>query len=490
MSTRNKNIKVAPSRAILDGIAEDGGLYVPEEFPQFLRSDIRDLIEKSYPERLATVLSRYLTDFDFEELLEYAEAAGDKFDGDACPLLKVEDDIYILELFHGPTSAFKDMALSVMPYLVSAAKRKNNDDNKTLILVATSGDTGKAALEGFRDMEGIEIMTFYPNEGVSGIQKAQMTTTEGDNVYVAAVRGNFDDAQTAVKNIFCDKELCDRLEKKGMKLSSANSINIGRLIPQIAYYFSAYADLLGSGEIKSGEKINIVVPTGNFGNILAAYYAQKSGLPVNKLICASNRNNILTDFFDTGEYDTNRSFYKTSSPSMDILVSSNLERFLFDISKEDDAMIRELMSDLKANGKYSVSNAILARCAEFVAAGYADEEDVKTTVCNFYESCGYVLDTHTAVGVSVYYDYLNNVNEDAKAVIVATASPYKFAADVYYYLSEFKVSDSFLAIKKLNSYTGLDIPEGLQDLDLREQRFSDIIKKDDIAAKIAERYGL
>ncbi|MDR3262795.1 MAG: threonine synthase [Clostridiales bacterium] len=480
ISTRNKNNKVPPSKAILDGIAADGGLYVPESFPLFTDSDFEGMAEMPYPERLATVLSRFLTDFTYQELLDYATAADAKFDGDSCPLVKVDDDVYIIELFHGPTSAFKDMALSVMPYLMKAAKDKLNEKNKTLILVATSGDTGKAALEGFKDADGIDIMVFYPFDGVSGIQKAQMTTTEGNNVCVTAVKGNFDDAQTAVKNIFGDKEFGEKLLNKGIALSSANSINIGRLIPQIAYYISAYVDLLGAGETEKGEAVNFVVPTGNFGNILAAYYAKKSGLPINKLICASNKNNILTDFFSAGEYDTDRTFYKTASPSMDILVSSNLERLLFDVSGGDDKMISSLMKDLKQNGKFSVSHSMLAALDSLIAAGYAEEKETTLTIENFYNSYEYLLDPHTAVAVSVYENYINSCSDDAKTVIVSTASPYKFAVDVYYALTSTRVTDHFNALKKLNAYTGLDIPDGLQDLDLKTPRFNGVVKKDEI----------
>jgi threonine synthase len=489
ISARNKNFGVAPSRAILDGIAPDGGLYVPENFPIFSRDDFLKMREMSYPERLCEVLSRFLTDFSKSELLEFAEKADESFDGDPCPLVKIEEDIYVLELFHGATSAFKDMALSVMPYLMTAAKKKRNDKSKTLILVATSGDTGKAALEGFRDVEGVDIMVLYPKDGVSGVQRAQMTTSEGKNVNVAAIDGNFDDAQTAVKNIFADAEIREKLKAENIELSSANSINIGRLIPQAAYYISAYLDLLDAGDIEFGEAVNFVVPTGNFGNILAAYYAKKAGLPVGKLICASNKNNILTDFFTTGEYDTNRKFHRTTSPSMDILVSSNLERFLFDVSGGDDGLIKTLMSDLKEKGRYSVSNSMLSKCSESISAGFAGEKACEKTVKDFYESYDYVLDPHTAVAVSVCESYLNENESGAKTVVVSTASPYKFAADVYFALTNEKINDPFDAIKKLESYTGLEIPDGLKDLDKKEERFKKVIQKDGLKDEVLSYAG-
>jgi threonine synthase len=490
ISTRNKNFSVAPSRAILDGIAPDGGLYVPESFPLFSRDDFLKMAEMTYPERLSEVLSVFLTDFSKSELLKFAEKADERFDGDPCPLVKIEEDVYILELFHGATSAFKDMALSVMPYLMTAAKKKQNDQSKTLILVATSGDTGKAALEGFRDIEGVDIMVIYPKDGVSGVQRAQMTTSGGANVNVAAIDGNFDDAQTAVKNIFADAEIREKLAAKNIELSSANSINIGRLIPQTAYYISAYLDLLDAGDIKFGEAVDFVVPTGNFGNILAAYYAKKAGLPIGKLICASNRNNILTDFFTTGEYDTNRKFHQTTSPSMDILISSNLERFLFDISGGGDGLIRELMNDLKEKGKYSASNSMLLKCSELISAGFADEKACKTAINDFYGAYDYVLDTHTAVAVSVCESYLNEAESGAKTVVVSTASPYKFAADVYSALTNEKINDPFDAIKKLEAYTGLEIPEALKDLDKKEERFKKVIQKNEVGGEVLAFAGI
>ncbi|MDR3292973.1 MAG: threonine synthase [Clostridiales bacterium] len=487
ISTRNKKHSVSPSRAILDGIAPDGGLYVPEKFPVFSTEELVIFREIPYAERLARVLERFLApDFSFEELYSFALRASEKFDGDECPVVKVDEEIYLLELFHGATSAFKDMALSVMPYLMQAAKKKQKDDLKTLILVATSGDTGKAALEGYRDAEGINVMVFYPNDGVSGVQKAQMTTTEGKNVFVSAIEGNFDDAQAAVKSIFADREFGALLLKKGIELSSANSINIGRLIPQIAYYISAYVDLASSREITVGEEINFVVPTGNFGNILAGYYAKRAGLPIGKLLCASNKNNILTDFFRTGEYDTDRTFHKTVSPSMDILVSSNLERLLFEFTDRDDKAVTELMTDLKEKGKYSVGNTVLTALDREFFAGSADEKATKETIMNFYDAYGYVLDPHTAVAVSVLEEYLSGETDDTKTVIVSTASPFKFARDVYEAVSLLKAPNAFTALKRLENFTGAEIPEPLKDLDMKEPRFLGAIKKDAVKDSVLE----
>jgi threonine synthase len=501
ISTRNKKNRVSASTAILSGIAPDGGLYVPEAFPAFSRDDLLSMTKTGYSERLAGVMSRFFTDFSKSELLAYAKSAESKFDGAPCPLVKLDDGLYITELFHGPTYAFKDMALSVMPYLLSAAKAKQKNENRTLILVATSGDTGKAALEGFKDIDGISIAVFYPQDGVSEIQKAQMTATEGGNVFVSGIFGNFDDAQTAVKAIFADDEFRRELKRDKIELSSANSINIGRLVPQIAYYFSAYADLMSSGDIEYGEEINFVVPTGNFGNILAAYYAKKSGLPINRLICASNKNNILTDFFATGEYNSARNFYKTASPSMDILISSNLERLLFDLSNNDDGLISRLMAELKTDGKYSVSNALLKACDEIISADFANEAEMFAAIKGFYDAYSYVLDPHTAVAVHVSETYADSASDESKTVIISTASPFKFASDVYRALTSNKPDDGsaalkasahtrlenpdgFAALKKLSEYTGLSIPDGLKSLNEKPRRFCGSVEKENIKETI------
>lgn len=478
ISTRNRNRVYTGAEAIVKGISDDGGLIVPSSFPIIDGAKLDELCEMDYPERAAEVLSMYLDEFTRDELLDYARKAYSRFDGDdPCPLVKVEDGLFMLELWHGPTYAFKDMALTLLPYLMVASKRKLGDTSKTLILVATSGDTGKAALEGFKDVEGTEIIVFYPVKGVSAMQKLQMTTQEGGNVHVAGIKGNFDDAQTAVKAIFTDPDAIAELKKKGIEMSSANSINWGRLAPQIAYYVSAYCDLVTSGEIECGDKINFVVPTGNFGNILAGYYAYRMGIPVGKLIIASNANNILTDFFNTGKYDTNRNFFKTMSPSMDILVSSNLERLLFEVTGRDDAKIRGLYDSLKKYGKFELdlSDADLG----IFEAGWADEEDTREAMANFFDLDDYVLDPHTAVAASVYSEYADETQDETTTVIVSTASPYKFACDVYNAVADAHEDDVEKAVNKLMMFTGAECPEGILRLKHLPVHHNNVIAKED-----------
>ena len=488
ISTRNASHAVTASEAILMGISPEGGLFVPESFPQFSLSDIEAMGEMSYAERSATVMSRYLDEFTYEELLDIANRAYSRFDDeDTCPLTKVDDGMYVLELWHGPTYAFKDLALTVLPQLISACRKKRGEKDKTLVLVATSGDTGKAALEGFKDVDGTEIMVFYPDEGVSHMQKLQMITTGGANTYVAGIKGNFDDAQTAVKRIFTSDSVRASLAKGGYVMSSANSINWGRLLPQIAYYFSSYADLLTSGEITLGDKINFVVPTGNFGDILAGYYAMRMGLPVEKLVCASNINNVLTDFFNSGEYDATREFHKTISPSMDILISSNLERLLFELCDRDDKKLSSLMGSLKTEGKYSVDLAELKRKLGVFVGGFADEDETMETIYNTFDEYGYVVDPHTAVAIAVYNDYCISTNDETPSVILSTASPYKFAQDVYEAVGETVVGDPFKAVKKLHFLTGMEVPEGIDRLEYLEVRFTDVLKKDEIKEKVLSR---
>lgn len=486
ISTRNKSIKVTSAEAIVSGLSKDGGLFVPEVFPRLTAEDFEELTAMSYPERAAKVLSLYLEDYTYDELLDYATKAYSRFYGDdPCPLVNVDDNLYVLELWHGPTCAFKDMALTMLPYLLSAARKKTGEDSRTLILVATSGDTGKAALEGFKDVEGTDIIVFYPSEGVSDMQKLQMMTQQGSNVYVCAINGNFDDAQSAVKTIFNDKDMQAKLLADGYKLSSANSINWGRLAPQIAYYVSSYCDLLASGKIKLGDKVNFCVPSGNFGNILAAYYASLMGVGVNKLICASNVNNVLTDFFTSGTYDVHRQFHKTMSPSMDILISSNLERLLFEFSGRDDKLMSERMDKLKKDGKYSVTPAELAQLRKIFEVGYATEEDTKEVIDNCLEAYDYLMDTHTAVAMSVFDDYLEaSGDEDTPSVVVSTANAYKFPCDVYEAVSGERIDDAQKATKKLSSFTGEEVPEPLRDLDKREVRFKNVIDKSKIADEV------
>lgn len=477
ISTRNKNNRVSAAEAIVYGLAEDGGLFVPEEFPQLSEQDLQGMINMPYPERAAWVLSKFMSDFSYEELTEYTHKAYSRFyTDDPCPLVALDELTYILELWHGPTCAFKDMALSLLPYLMTAAREKVGEKNKTLIMVATSGDTGKAALEGFKDVPNTSIVVFYPSEGVSDMQRLQMQTQEGDNVYVCAIKGNFDDAQSAVKSIFASEEANKALLDKGYVLSSANSINWGRLAPQIAYYISSYVDMLEGGVVNYGDKVNFVVPSGNFGNILAGYYARRMGLPIGRLLCASNCNNVLTDFFTTGVYNINREFFKTMSPSMDILISSNLERLLFEITGRDDNAVSTMMSDLKAKGEYRLDMHAIADNAPEFMAGYADEELTADALANFYDDYDYVADPHTGVAIAVS----DTVDNDLPSVIVSTASPFKFPADVYEALSNTIIDDAQTALRKLSGFTGENIPEPLCNLNKKQVRFNDVIDKADI----------
>ena len=474
VSTRNSQYRVSAAEAIVRGIAPDGGLFVPESFPSLSLDRLRELSEMEYPERVASILSMYLDDYSYEELLDYARQAYSRFDDEgACPILNLDEGLYIMELFHGPTFAFKDLALTLLPHLMSAARRKLDKTDKTLILVATSGDTGKAALEGFKDVAGTGIIVFYPAQGVSDLQKMQMETTTGGNVYVSGINGNFDDAQTAVKQMFGDADFAAKLQEKGYSLSSANSINWGRLVPQICYYVSAYCDIAGSGEIEFGDEINFVVPTGNFGNILAGYYAKQMGLPVGRLICASNQNNILTDFFASGEYDTNREFFRSISPSMDILVSSNLERLIFEMCGRDSEYVAELYRQLKSDKKFVVDEKYMANTGDFVA-GYADEEDTQDMINSFYNEFGYVLDPHTAVAMYVYYGYHDESEDDRPCVVVSTASPFKFAKDVYLAIDQIVSEDSFKAIKDLHSSTMIPVPGYFKYIKDLQRNFTDV----------------
>ncbi len=477
-STRDTSKEFSASEAIVKGISDDGGLFVPSSFPHLDGSLMDSLLKMDYQERTAKILSLYLDDFTFEELLDFTNAAYSRFDSDdPCPVVKIEDGLFMLELWHGPTCAFKDMALTLLPYLIVGAKRKLAREDKTLVLVATSGDTGKAALEGFKDVEGTEVIVFYPSDGVSGIQRLQMVTQEGKNVHVAGIKGNFDDAQSAVKRIFNDREMNERLAEAGYKMSSANSINWGRLAPQIAYYISSYCDLVNGGEIELGDSINFVVPTGNFGNVLAGYYAYKMGLPVNKFIIASNANNVLTDFFHTGRYDVNRKFYKTSSPSMDILISSNLERLIFETSGRDDALVRRLYAELAEKGEFEINPEII-RDGVF-EAGWADEDDVKDAIFTFFDLDDYVMDTHTAVAASVYNDYSCETEDDTPTIIVSTANPYKFTKSVLNALGG-RESDAFKALAKLQTLTALECPESLSNLIYKPEIHTSVVDRTEV----------
>ncbi len=473
ISTRG-NEKVTAAQAIVQGLAKDGGLFVPERFPQVTKEELDAMIPMSYAERACFVLSKYLEEYDKAGLLAACEKAYSKFEGkDAAPLVRLDEGVYMLELFHGPTCAFKDMALTLLPYLLRAGSDMLGVKEQILILVATSGDTGKAALEGFRDAEGIKIMVFYPDDGVSKMQKLQMCTQEGDNVNVVAVKGNFDDCQTAVKKIFASEECKAQLKEKNTILSSANSINFGRLAPQIAYYFSAYLDLLSSDQIQPGEEVNFTVPTGNFGNILAAYYAKRMGLPVGKLVCASNRNNVLTDFIRSGKYKTaGRAFHKTMSPSMDILISSNLERLVFELSGRNAALTAERMRDLSQKGCYEISEEERQAMQKEFFASYATEDQTVECIYDLFTEIGYPMDTHTGVAMSVARDYFEKEKDDKRnMVIVSTASPYKFPQDVLYALTGNDVKDSFKGVKRINALTAMAIPASLAGLRDKPVRF-------------------
>lgn len=463
-STRNKSEKLTASMAILKGLAEDGGLFVPEWIPK-LSMDLDLLKEMSYQETAYEVMRRFLTDFTEEELKDCIRRAYDeKFDTpEIAPIHKTEDVCY-LELFHGATIAFKDMALSILPHLLTTAARKNQVKGDIVILTATSGDTGKAALAGFQDVEGTRIIVFYPKNGVSPIQEKQMVTQKGGNTYVVGIRGNFDDAQTGVKKLFGDKELQREMEAAGMQFSSANSINIGRLVPQIVYYVYGYAKLYGAGEIKKGEPLNVVVPTGNFGNILAAYYAKQMGLPIGKLVCASNDNKVLYDFFQTGCYDRNREFILTTSPSMDILISSNLERLLYLISGEDDGKDAALMKELSETGRYRIDDGMRSRLSDF-RGGFATEEETAKEIRRVYRESGYVLDPHTAVASCVYGKYRGESGDETKTLIASTASPYKFTRSVMEAVDErYASKGDFELVDELERLSGVRVPKAIEEI--------------------------
>ena len=463
-STRDDSVKVTASQAILKGLAPDGGLFVPESIPSFDKS-LEELSKMSYKEVAYEVMKLMLDDFTEEELKACIDKAYDeKFDTDVIAPLVKADGAYYLELFHGATIAFKDMALSILPHLLITSAKKNDVHNEIVILTATSGDTGKAALAGFADVKGTRIIVFYPKNGVSPIQEKQMVTQKGDNTYVIGIKVNFDDAQTGVKKIFGDKELEKEMAEAGFQFSSANSINIGRLVPQIVYYVYAYTRLLADGEIKAGDKINAVVPTGNFGNILAAFYAKNMGLPINKLICASNENKVLYDFFTTGEYDRNREFVLTTSPSMDILISSNLERLIYRIAGNSAKKNSELMESLKNTGKYEITPEMKAQLSDFYG-NYATEAEDAATIKKLYEDTGYVIDTHTAVAATVYEKYKKETGDDTVTVIASTASPYKFTRSVMDAIdSKYDSMTDFELVDELSKISNVAVPQAIEDI--------------------------
>lgn len=488
-STRDNSIRVSAAQAIAQGISEEGGLFVPVEFPQFDIDKISSMVSMSYIDRAKTVLKEFLTDFSEDELNYCVEGAyaAEKFSSSKiAPTVNIDGNKNILELWHGPTCAFKDMALQLLPYLMTVSAKKTADGKTIVILVATSGDTGKAALEGFKNVDNTKILVFYPVDGVSPMQKLQMTTQDGDNVAVCAINGNFDDAQSAVKSIFTNSEIKAQLAEKNMMFSSANSINWGRLVPQIVYYFSTYCDMIEMGNIKAGDEINIVVPTGNFGNILAGYYAKKMGLPIKKLVCASNSNNVLTDFLKTGKYDKNRAFYTTTSPSMDILISSNLERLLYHMSGEDDKLIADLMSQLADKGEYTVSSELIADIQSVFDAGFTAEDSVDSTIKTHFDNYKYLCDTHTAVAVKVYDDYVKSTGDDIPTVIDSTASPYKFSASVLNAVLSGNMPelDEFQMVEELNKTTGADVPKPLASLKDKQVRFNDVCNKEDMSQMV------
>ena len=463
-STRNGEKTVTASQAILKGLAEDGGLFVPVSIPK-LSVSLEELKEMNYKETAYTVMKEFLTDFTEEELKNCIEKAYDsKFDTEEIALLAKVDETYYLELFHGATIAFKDMALSILPHLLTTSAKKNDVKNEIVILTATSGDTGKAALAGFADVEGTKIIVFYPKNGVSKVQELQMVTQKGANTSVVAIHGNFDNAQSGVKAMFENKELAKELDAAGYQFSSANSINIGRLVPQIVYYVYAYAKLLQNGEIEENEAINVVVPTGNFGNILAAYYAKNMGLPIAKLICASNDNKVLFDFFQSGTYDKNREFILTNSPSMDILISSNLERLIYHIAGDNAEKNAKLMAQLKTTGTYEISAEMKGKLADF-AAGYASEKEVEATIKAVYEKTGYVMDTHTAVAAHVHKEYVKATEDMKKTVIASTASPYKFSQSVMAAIdAKYADLEVFALIEELKKVSNTEIPNAIREI--------------------------
>ena len=486
-STRNSNEKVTASAAISRGLAPDGGLYVPESLPMLSLDDIKTLGRKDYRGRALSIMKPFLDEFTEDELKAMIlRAYGDNFDtADTAPVHFLDDNTAVLELWHGPTCAFKDMALQMLPHLLTASLKKCGEQRKVCILVATSGDTGKAALEGFADVENTKILVFYPHNGVSDVQQLQMVTQKGDNVSVAAVRGNFDDAQTGVKQIFGDREFAEELSAKGWFLSSANSINWGRLLPQIVYYFSAYCDYANSGRVNYGDTVDFVVPTGNFGNILACWYAENMGLPVGKLICASNQNNVLADFFSRGVYDRNRTFYTTISPSMDILVSSNLERLLYSVCGSD-AEVAGYMSQLAKTGEYKVSDAVKSIIDKYFVGGYCSDADTKAAINKVYAENGYLMDTHTAVAYNKLADYRKDTGCVSPAVVVSTASPYKFCDSVLEALGQGSNASGTELIEKLSEVTKTAIPKPLEGLDKREKRFELVVDKQEMKKTVAD----
>lgn len=489
-STRGDGSTVTASQAILKGLADDGGLFVPLQIPS-LEVPVAKLAKMSYQEVAYEVMSRFFTDFTEDELKScIAKAYDEKFDTKEIAPLREADGAYYLELFHGATIAFKDMALSILPHLLTTSAKKNDVKNEIVILTATSGDTGKAAMAGFADVPGTRIIVFYPKDGVSPVQEKQMVTQKGKNTYVVAIRGNFDDAQTGVKNIFNNKEMAEELDQEGFQFSSANSINIGRLVPQVAYYVYAYASLVRMGKLSDGELMNVVVPTGNFGNILAAYYAKNMGLPIGKLICASNENKVLYDFFRTGSYDRNREFILTSSPSMDILISSNLERLIYKIAGSEEKN-KEMMGALSKDGKYEITEAMKVQLADFYG-NYAKEEEAAAVIKKLYEDTGYVIDTHTAVAAAVYQKYEAETGDKTTTVIASTASPYKFARSVLHAIDGEKF-DSMTDMEQIDALcetAKVAVPNAIEEIRTAPVLHDTVVEVDEMDGIVKKILGI
>lgn len=494
LSTRGQAPSVTAAQAIKQGIAPDGGLFVPEYFPQLDVAQLQSFTGFSYPQLAQQILAKYLTDYTAEELQHCVTSAynTEKFDHTAIvPVQSLNKNLHVLELWHGPTCAFKDMALQILPHLLTLAAKKTGERDRIVILVATSGDTGKAALEGFKDVPGTEVIVFFPDRGVSAVQRLQMLTQQGQNVTVVAVEGNFDDCQSGVKQVFADGGFNQKLADHGYKLSSANSINWGRLVPQVVYYFAAYANLMRSGQISLGEQVNFVVPTGNFGNILAGFYARQMGLPINRLICAANANNVLTEFINTGLYNREREFLKTNSPSMDILISSNLERLLFELVHRDGAKVSHWMQQLQRQGRYTVDQATLQQVQQVFWSDYANDGDTLATIKDVWTRYKYLLDTHTAVAYKVYQDYKMQTGDTTKTIIASTASPFKFNTSVAQaIMDEVDGQDEFALLDKLSQQTGWPVPTGLQKLNQRPVLHDRKAHRTEIKQAVAAVLGL
>ena len=489
VSTRDKSLRMTAAQAIVRGLAPDGGLMTPEAFPHLPHGALEQLKDMSYQQRAVYVMQSFLQDFSSAELSAFAAAAygNGKFSHpDVAPVRPVDGNTWCLELWHGPTCAFKDMALQMLPHLLTASLTKTAEDKTVCILVATSGDTGKAALEGFRDVERTRILVFYPKDGVSAIQELQMVTQEGGNVGVCSVVGNFDDAQTGVKKLFSDRALAEELAGRGYFLSSANSINWGRVLPQVVYYVSAYCDLLKSGAIQAGQQVNVCVPTGNFGNILAGYYARKMGVPIKTLLCASNANNVLTDFLHTGVYDRNRAFYNTMSPSMDILISSNLERMLFEMTGGDDAAVRDYMGRLNTAGRYQVSDEVKEKLDGVFASGCCDDRETAQVIGEVWKEKGYLIDPHTAVAFRVLDKYRKGTGDNTPALVVSTASPFKFCSSVLPALGVTQLAQGTGILDQLTQVTGVEAPAPLAGLKDRKVRFQIVTEKEHMVDQVLE----